>query len=43
MVENALDENNNLKQDDKEEILTKVETHQENFVKALTYASFLLE
>ena len=43
MVENALDENNNLKQDEKEEILTKVETYQENFVKALTYASFLLE
>ena len=42
-IENALDHNNILNSEDKDEILTKVETHQDNFVKVLTYAGFLLE
>ena len=43
MIENALDNNNILNPEDKDEILTKVETHQDNFVKVVTYAGFLLE
>ena len=43
MIENALDHNNILNSEEKDEILTKVETHQDNFVKVLTYAGFLLE
>ena len=43
MIENALDHNNILNPEHKDEILTKVETHQDNFVKVLTYAGFLLE
>ena len=43
MIENALDNNSNLTPEDKDEILNKVETHQDDFVKLLTYAGFLLE
>ena len=43
IVKNAFDDKNDLGPEDKEEILAGVEAHQDNFVKVLTYASFLLE
>ena len=43
IVKNAFDDKNDLSTEEKEEILAGVEAHQDNFVKVLTYASFLLE
>lgn len=43
LVENALEDKNNLNSEYKEDIIGKVETCHDNFIKVLTYAGFLLE
>ena len=43
IVRNALEDKNNLSSDDKEDILTSVEAHQDRFDKVMSYTSLLLE
>ena len=43
IVKNAFDVKDDLSPEDRTEILADVEAHQDNFVKVLTYAGFLLE
>ena len=40
---NALDDQSNLNQEQKEQICTKVKTIQDNFIKLLSYSGFLFE
>ena len=43
IVENVFDDTGSLNSQDREGVLSKLETHHDNFVKLLTYAGFLLE